>query len=117
LPAFANVERPNWWVTLVNKNHTNLVATPVKICDLVDSKTVTLQFPARPKPLNVSLLVVRADAVVGVGVTKEVRFAVVGVGVTKEVRFAVVAPAQQQAPEERWEISGDEEESLVFDEE
>ena len=104
-PHFANVKRPNWWVSLVNKNHTNLVATPVKILDLVDSKTVTLQFPAPPKPLNVSLLlVVRADAVVGVDVTKE-------------VKFAVVAPVQQQAPEERWEISGDEEEGVVFDEE
>lgn len=99
-PYFPNVKRPNWWVTLVNKNHTNFVATPVKIFDLADSKTVTLQFPAPPKPMSVSmLLVVKSDAVVGTDIVKEVKFNVV--------------PQQDHSPSERWDISGDENDQTV----
>ena len=86
---------------LVNKNNTNFVATPIKIHDLVDSKTVTLQFPAPPRPMPVSLLlVVKSDSVVGVDLVQE-------------VKFTVVAPSRDAAPVERWEISGDEEEQSV----
>lgn len=100
-PRFPTVKRPSWWVMLVNKNNTNFVATPIKIHDLVDSKTVTLQFPAPPRPMPVSLLlVVKSDSVVGVDLVQE-------------VKFTVVAPSPDAAPVERWEISGEEEEQSV----
>lgn len=99
-PRFSALKRPCWWVSLVNKSNTNFVAAPVKVADLVDSKTVVLQFPAPPKPMNVSLLlVVRGDSVVGTDLTKEVKFTVV--------------PQRDPTPNDQWDISGDEEDQKV----
>jgi preprotein translocase subunit Sec63 len=99
-PRFPNTKRPFWWVSLVNKNNTNFVCLPVKVLDLVDRKTVTLQFPAPPKPMSVSLmLVIKSDSVMGVDITKEVKF--------------IVMPPSGNSPNENWDISGDEEDQAV----
>lgn len=99
-PRFPHVKRPYWWVSLVNRNNTNIVAAPVKVTDLVDTKTVILQLPAPPKPMPVSLLlVIKSDSIVGVDIVREVKFNVV--------------PATENSPVEHWEISGDDEEGTV----
>lgn len=97
-PRFPALKRPVWWVSLVNKNNTNFVTVPVKVTDLVDKKTVTLQLPSPPRAMPVSLLVVvRSDSIIGADVTKEVSF--------------TVHPASEAASpsgSEEWDISGDE---------
>lgn len=105
-PRFPHVKRPYWWVSLVNRNHTNIVAAPIKVTDLVESKTVMLQLPAPPKPMPVSLLlVIKSDAVVGVDIVREVKFTVVA--------------APENSPVERWDISGedDDDAAVTFAEE
>lgn len=100
-PHFATVKRPYWWVGLMNRNNTNLITTPVKVTDLVDRKTVTLQLPAPPKPMNVTIkLVVRSDAVIGADIEKE-------------VSFTVHPHSSETSPSERWDISGDDDDQTV----
>lgn len=100
-PHFATVKRPYWWVGLVNRNNTNLITPPVKVTDLVDRKTVTLQLPAPPKPMNVTIkLAIRSDAIVGADIEKE-------------VSFTVHPHSNENSPSERWDISGDEDDQTV----
>lgn len=96
-PRFPNVKRPIWWVALVNKSNTDFVAPPVKVTDLVDKKTITLQIQAPPKPMNVAMqLVIKCDSVLGSDVAKDIHF--------------TVYPASEvpASPIEKWDISGDE---------
>lgn len=100
-PHFATVKRPYWWIGLVNRNNTNLITSPVRVTDLVDRKTVTLQLPAPPKPMNVTIkLVVKSDSIIGADVEKE-------------VSFTVHPHSSENSPTERWDISGDEDDQTV----
>lgn len=100
-PHFATVKRPYWWVGLMNRNNTNLITTPVKVTDLVDRKTVILQLPAPPKPMNVTIkLFVKSDAIVGADIEKE-------------VSFTVHHHSSENSPSEHWDISGDDDDQAV----
>lgn len=99
-PRFPSVKRPSWWVVLINRNNTNLISTPIKVSDLVDRKTVTLQLPAPSKPMSVTVkLLVISDSFVGADIEKEVAF--------------TVHPPSENSPTEHWDISGDEEDQAV----
>jgi len=99
-PRFPSIKRPNWWVTLINRNNTNLISTPIKVSDLVDRKTVILQLPAPPKPMSVTVkLLIVSDSLVGGDIEKEVTF--------------TVYPPSENSPTEHWDISGDEEDQAV----
>ncbi len=96
-PHFPNDKRPYWWVVITNTPNTAIVTTPVKVTDLVDTKMVTIQFPAPNRPGQIALNVhIKSDCLVGVDFFKSFTFNVL--------------PMKEQ-PKERWDISGDESDS------
>lgn len=77
-PFFAHEKKPLWWVILLSSDMSTFLTTPVKIADLVDEKTVTLQFPVPPRVGPVSLrLLVRSDCLYGADIMMEAKFTVV----------------------------------------
>lgn len=100
-PYFPAIKRPYWWVGLSNRNNTNLITQPIKVTDLIDRKTVTLQLPAPPRPMNVTIrLFIKSDSLLGADIEKE-------------VSFTVHPPSESFPVSENWEISGDEDDQAV----
>lgn len=102
-PSYPKAKRPIWWVFLTNRHNTNIVAGPIKVTDLIDTKTVTLQFPSPPRPMPVALsLHIKSDCLLGVDIEREIRMTVVA--------------ASQLSPDledKEWDISGDEADQTV----
>ena len=94
-PLYPKDKHPHWWVLVTNRQNTGMIAAPVKVHDLVGSKTVTVQFAAPSRPGNVLLNIhVKSDSLIGVDAIKEASFKVV--------------PQSSNPVETKWDISGDE---------
>jgi translocation protein SEC63 len=94
-PRFPNEKRPFWWVVLTNMSNTAIVTPPIKVFDLIDTKTVTLQFTAPNRPGQIAVNVhVKSDSLVGADVYK---------ACTVNIMPARAAPSK----EEQWDISGE----------
>lgn len=77
-PYFPVDKRPGWWVILMTRNMSHMVAPPVRVNDLIDRKTVSLQFAAPPRPGKYPFtLIVRSDCLLGIDIQREVDLNVV----------------------------------------
>jgi translocation protein SEC63 len=77
-PYFPVDKRPGWWVVLMTRNMSHMVATPVRVNDLIDRKSVSFQFAAPPRPGKYPFtLLVRSDCMVGVDIQRDVDLSVV----------------------------------------
>lgn len=73
--------------------NTAIITTPVKVTDLVDAKTVSLQFTAPSRPGQIAVNVhVKSDCLVGVDTFKT---------------FPINILPMKEQPKEDWGISGD----------
>lgn len=100
-PHFPSTKSPVWWLIILNKSRTNLIVPPVRIHDLVDTKTITVQLPSPQKAMLVNLCVmVRSDCLLGTDVIKELKYNV--------IEFKEDASSSQ-----KWDISGDEDDDTI----
>ena len=89
-------KRPSWWVCLCSVDFHAAICPPFRLHDLVDNKTVTLQFAAPKQPGHVRLAVlVKSDSLIGADVERKCSFQMV----------------QEKEPhkEESWELTDDSE--------
>ena len=77
-PHFPVEKRPGWWVVLMTRNLSHMIAPPVRVNDLIDKKTVSFQFAAPPRAGKYPFtLLVRSDCLLGVDIQREVELTVV----------------------------------------
>lgn len=96
-PYYALPRKPFWWLFLLTPDLQTFMCPPVLIKDLEDEKTVTMQFPAPPRPGLVNLrLMLRSDCLYGADLMVEAKFTI-----HKEAKKVV---------ESDWEISDTESE-------
>ena len=98
-PYFPLDKRPSWWVCLCSVDLNDAICPPLRLHDLVDNKTVTLQFAAPRQHGNVRLaILVKSDSLIGADVEHKCSFQVV----------------QEKEPhkEESWDLTDDSESAI-----
>lgn len=76
-PYYALPRKPFWWLFLLSPDLQTLICPPLLIKDLEDEKTVTMQFPAPPRPGIVNFrLMLRSDCLYGADSMIETKFVI-----------------------------------------
>ena len=73
-PYFPCEKKPCWWIFIADEKLNAIIADPVKVSDIVTSKTIKLMFQAPPQPnIYTYTAFIKCDSYIGTDLKKDLK--------------------------------------------